>query len=192
MASISQAAGVRTLSPPVYRRHEALVWFGWIAVPSWLVSLAFHVALMVVAAYSIHRPGGFGNPGAPEGFDGIFAQQWGGAAGLLGDGTGQPTGSGVGIHLGPAENAASDPAGDRTGEAERESDVSPSPRKLAASGQDADEAPPVELDLPAGPKIARMGPGPGTFGNSPTDARDMIRAKGRAGSGSGGAAGTTG
>src|SRR4029077_13852226 len=103
MASVPQA--VRAPAPrPAQRRYvDSLRWLAWIAIPSWLVSLAVYVLFIVAAAYTIYPPVGFGSPDGSQEFVGIYAEQWGGAAGLPGDGTGQPEGAGVGIHLGPAE-----------------------------------------------------------------------------------------
>jgi len=163
------------------RRYvDSLRWLAWIAIPSWLVSLAFHVILIVAAAYTIYRPVGFGSPDGSQEFVGIYAEQWGGAAGLPGDGTGQPEGPGVGVHLGPAEDAARDRAGDGAGEATGESKAATASKETNPSGQEADESPPVDLELPVAPKIARIGTGPGSFSRSSRDARDMIRATGRA------------
>ena len=93
MASVPQAVRA-PVSRPVERRYvDTLAWLGWIAIPSWLVSLAIHVLLLVAAAYTVYRPVGFGSLGGSKDFDGIIVGQWGGAAGLPGHGTGQPVGA---------------------------------------------------------------------------------------------------
>jgi hypothetical protein len=178
MASVPQA--VRASVPrPAPRRHvDSLRWLGWIAIPSWLVSLAFHIVLLVAAAYTVYKPVGFGSPDGSAEFTGIIGQ-WGGAAGPPGEGTGQPAGPDVGIHLGQGEENQQDKAGDRPGAADGDAKTS-SGLPATASGQDADEAPPVDLDLPATPRIARLGSGPGSLSTRSGDARELIRATGRA------------
>src|SRR5262249_6433031 len=121
MASVPQAVRAPAQRPMQRRYVDSVRWLAWIAIPSWLVSLAFHVILIVAPACTIYKPVGFGNPDGSKEFVGIYAEQWGGAAGLPGDGTGQPAGEGVGIHLGPAEDAARERAGDGAGEASGES-----------------------------------------------------------------------
>ncbi len=179
MASVPQA-----VRPPVRRpteRHyvDTLAWLGWIAIPSWLVSLAVHIMLLVAAAYTVYRPMGFGNPNGSQEFDGIIVGQWGAAAGLPGGGTGQPAGPAVGIHLGPGEDASRDRAGGAGAEAEGRD--GPDAARIGASGQELDDSPPVDLELPSAPQIARTGSGPGprTFASGQSDAREMIRASGR-------------
>jgi hypothetical protein len=193
MATATQP--VRTSAPrPATRRYvDSLRWLSWIAIPSWLLSLALHMVLIVAAAYTVYKPVGFGSPEGSTEFNGIIGQ-WGGSAGLLGDGTGQPTGEGVGIHLGPGEDDAKDKAGDGPGTADGASKAAATARPATASGQEADETPPVDLELPTVPQIARLGSGQGSFSNATGDAREMIRSNGRTSSeGSGdGTGGITG
>ncbi len=193
MASVPQA--VRALIPrPAQRRYEdSLRWLGWIAIPSWLVSLAVHVSLFIAAAFTIYRPAGFGSPNGSKDFDGIFAQQWGDSAGLPGDGTGQPVGPGSGIHLGPAaDDGAMDKISGRPDDAKTAADAAGATRQPGAS-DDADDSPPVELDLPSAPQTASNDSGSGlgpAFAAMSGDARDMIKPNSRGRTG--GAGGPTG
>src|SRR6516165_3339146 len=137
MASVPHTATFKPLRPVKYHRQSGVGWLTWMLIPSWLVSLAFHVALLVMAAYTMYRPIGFGSGDGKAQFDGIIAQQWGAAPGQLGGGTGQPAGVGAGIDLGPGENRSSDRAGGAA--AEGQADRQPTSRPVGASGQDADE-----------------------------------------------------
>ncbi len=172
-------------------------WLSWIAIPSWLISLAVHVSLFVAAAFTIYRPTGLGSPNGSNDIDGIFAEQWGGAAGLPGDGTGQPIGAGSGIHLGPAvDEGALDKISGRSDAAKTTADAAAAARQPGASSDDADDSPPVELELPSAPQIARTESGTGlgsAYAAMSGDARDMIKptGRGRAG-GAGGPAGEGG
>jgi len=182
MASVPQAVRAPAPRPAPRRYVDSLRWLGWIAIPSWLVSLAFHIVLIVAAAYTVYKPVGFGSPDGSTEFTGIMGQ-WGGAAGLPGEGTGQPAGEAVGIHLGPGDENTQDKAGDGPGAAEGDSKAAATGQPVTASGQDADDAPPVDLELPAVPRIARLGSGPGSFSRTSGDARDLIRATGRSSTG---------
>jgi hypothetical protein len=165
------------LRPVKYHRHVVVGWLTWMVIPSWLASLAFHITLLVLAAYSIYRPVGFGNRDGRGEFDGIIAEQWGAAPGLAGGGTGQPAGVGDGVDLGPGENRRSrDRAGDAAADAK--ADASAAARPISASGQELDEAPPVDLDLPSAPTVPKTGRGPASVSSSRGDARDLIRATG--------------
>src|SRR5260370_40438659 len=106
MASVPQTAILKPVRPVKYHRQSGVGWLTWMVIPSWLVSLAFHITLLVLAAYSIYRPVGFGNRDGREGFDGIIAEQWGAAPGLVGGGTGQPAGVAEGLGLGPRTSRA--------------------------------------------------------------------------------------
>src|SRR6185437_11027371 len=112
MASANQTATFKPLRPVKYHRQSGAGWLTWMVIPSWLVSLAFHFAFLVLAAYSIYRPAGFGSRDGRDTFDGIIAEQWGAAPGLAGGGTGQTAGVGEGVDLGPGENRSRDRAGD--------------------------------------------------------------------------------
>ena len=81
MASVPQAVRAPAPRPAPRRYVDSLRWLGWIAIPSWLVSLAFHIVLIVAAAYTVYKPVGFGSPDGSTEFTGIMGQ-WGGAAGL--------------------------------------------------------------------------------------------------------------
>src|SRR5207245_3563920 len=162
-----------------YRRDDRSVSVGWIVIPSWLLSLALHVAALCLMAFTVYRPVGFGKSGAGETDTGIYAGL-GTGPGLPGDGTGQPPGPGMGIFSGPAQDAAADgnaSGGDATAE---ESDVAARRRQTSPAEQAIDEGPPVELDLPTAPRFAaRVGAGARPFGESASDAREMIKSGGR-------------
>lgn len=179
MASVPQA--VRAPLPRPAKRHyeDSLRWLAWITIPSWLVSLAVHVSLFVAAAFTIYRPAGFGSPNGSKDFDGIFAEQWGDSGGLPGNGTGQPIGPGMGIHLGPADAGEPGKISGRTDDAKTASDGAGTARQAGASTDDADDGPPVELDLPSATVVARAGTGPGAFAVASGDARDVIKPGGR-------------
>src|SRR5262249_59536869 len=98
MASVPQAVRAPAQRPLQRRYVDSVRWLAWIAIPSWLVSLAFHVILIVAAAYTIYRPVGFGNPDGSHEFVGIYAEQWGGAAGFPGGGPGGRPAAGAGTH----------------------------------------------------------------------------------------------
>lgn len=207
MASIPQsglpAAKVRRLRPIKYRRQEEQGGLEFKSMPSWLVSLALHVTLLLIAASTIRMPAGFGTPGSGgEHFDGIFADQFGSAApGLPGDGTGQPAGDAVGIHLGPGESAERDRSDAGDGEERTESQPTATARPSGDSEREADDTPPVDLELPT--SYAKVGPGRGMFASARNDAPELIKSTGKsratgggdspgAGSGSGGDGGPRG
>lgn len=180
---------------------------GRLVIPSWVLSLIVHAVLLLFMGQTLWRPVGFGQKsGNGDGPIGIIAEQWnGGTAGLPGDGTGQPQGAGVGIFAGPA--AESNGGASRADEDSTDSDAAATARRPPNKDQEADDSPPVDLDLPAAPQVAMAGPGAAApraqyTGANYSDARQMIRPAGRArspgtgdGSGSGagnGAAGDAG
>ncbi|HLJ11910.1 MAG TPA: hypothetical protein VKU82_12010, partial [Planctomycetaceae bacterium] len=182
---------VKARLPPAvdHRRGDPAGWIGWIVIPSWLLSLALHTALLCVMAFVLHRPSGFGTSGFGDGETGIYAGLGNGTApGLPGDGTGLPIGETVGIFDGPAQGAAgAREAG--TSESASNSALKAPQRPRALDDGDADDAPPVALDLPAAPKVARLGFGSAAPAGSAGDARDMIKSSGRTNSaGRGGSA----
>lgn len=156
----------------------------WLEAPSWLLSLVMHVGLLVTLAVMVERPVGFGKRGGFDNEIGIFAGLGTGTGtGLPGNGTGQPEGESIGIYSGPASDAAADGPAGRTGDKDTESTGA-----SAAAGPSvprADDGPPVDLELPAAPAFAAVGTGPGPFGDSRGDAREMIRSTGRGQSGTG-------
>ncbi len=192
MASVPQTATLKPLRPVKYHRQSAAGWLTWMVIPSWLVSLAFHITLLVLAAYSIYRPVGFGSRHGRDGFDGIIAEQWGAAPGFAGGGTGQPAGVGEGVDLGPGDNRSRDRAANAAADGKADAPAS-AERQVTASGQELDEAPPVNLDLPSAPTVPKSGRGFASASNSRGDARDLIRATGSLSSrGSGGSSGSDG
>lgn len=134
------------------------------------------------------RPAGFGQrAGSGDGPIGIIAENWnGGAAGLPGDGNGQPEGDGRGIFSGPP--AAAEQKGDANSGADdgaAEPDDTATARRPASIGRQSDDTPPVELELPDAPQVATAGPGlAAPRANYPgakySDSRQMIRPTGRA------------
>lgn len=174
-------AAIRATGPssPNDRRKNRR-WGDRVLLPSWLVSLTLHLTLMLAVALTAKGPPGFGKIGeGPITISAILGD--GPAAGLPGEGTGQPKGPGMGIFLGPGPGTASEQAGDG-GEGEGddpEASVADSLDQKSARDK-LDEEPPVELDLPAAPNFTRYGPGPGSFGESYRDAREIVKAAGRA------------
>jgi hypothetical protein len=144
----------------------------WLAIPSWIISLALHAGLLALLAMTLHGPAIVGDP-------------------LSNDRE-------IGIYFRPAHDSRPDVPGDGSGEGTGEPTSSPvSAGPAADPGDDLkiDSTPPVPLDLPA-PAVARIGPGPALPSESASpDARQMIRSigtarasggKGPGGGGSGG------
>lgn len=150
-------------------------WADRLLLPSWLVSLVFHLLLMLTVALTAHQRPGFGK-GKPITISAIFGD--GPAAGLPGDGTGQPKGPGMGILLGPGAQA--DQAGEGAADGQDDSEPDDDATGKWSANSRMDDEPPVELDLPTAPKIARYGTGPGAFADSFSDAREIVRGAGSA------------
>ena len=173
---------------------------GRLVIPSWVLSLIVHAVLLLLMGQTLWRPAGFGQrAGNGDQPIGIICDLNGGAAGLPGDGTGQPEGPGIGIFAGPAgAGEQNEGAADANEDAAADSDVTA--RRPAHKAPLADESPPVALDLPEAPQVAMASPRPAApaskyTGANYSDARQMIRPAGKsrsagAGEGSGNDDGT--
>jgi hypothetical protein len=145
----------------------------WLAIPSWIISLALHAGLLAVLAMSLHGPAIVGDPFSND--------------------------REIGIYYRPGHDSLPDVPGDGAGDGTGEPATSPVNTGSAANpGENlkVDPTPPVALDLPAR-SVARIGPGPALPSESVSrDARQMIRSIGTArssgGKGVGGGAGESG
>ncbi|HTI50777.1 MAG TPA: hypothetical protein VL475_07495 [Planctomycetaceae bacterium] len=143
----------------------------WTAIPSWIISLALHAALLATFAMTLESPAIVGDPLAND--------------------------REVGIYFRPSHESHLDAPGERVGEP---TSPTTTPGPAAETGEDltVDEAPPVTLDLPSA-AVARIGPGPALPSESvASDARQMIKSTGTRpatagnGPGSGGGNGQSG
>jgi hypothetical protein len=143
----------------------------WLAIPSWIISLALHAGLLAVLAMTLRQPTIIGDPTSSD--------------------------REVGIYYQPSRDSRPDVPGAGSGEGAAEpsaSAVSAAPAGEQGEELKVDETPPVPLDLPTEP-AARIGPGPAIPSESGSrDVRQMIRSigtaranggKGEGGSGSG-------
>src|SRR5579872_5110335 len=111
--------------PPRFDHRRIVDGAGRLLIPSWVLSLVFHAAILLFMGQTFWRPGGFGQRvGSGDGPIGIIAEQWNeGAAGLPGDGMGQPQGPGIGIFPGPAAGAEHDGPVSRADDATADSEA---------------------------------------------------------------------
>lgn len=131
----------------------------WFALPSWLVSAAFHAALLFVLALTIQRPAAIGNPDADEREIGIYSKE---------------------AHDGPV--------GGSEGDAGEPAESSDSTTNAAADTHHVETAPPIDLELPA-TVSTRIGPGAGAPVESSPDSQQMVRSSGKTLGDGGGAGG---
>jgi hypothetical protein len=190
--------------PPRFDHRRIVEGASRLVIPSWVLSLVVHALLLTFLGQTLWRPGGFGQRGGRgDGPIGLVADRWNGADGLLGDGTGQPQGEGVGMFLGSAATAPRSGGASGADEATPDEETVARARRPANDERRADEGPPVELDLPAAPLVATAGPGAAArtqfAGPKFSDARQMLKSSGNsrlsgrgAGSGVGDASGTGG
>ncbi|MSR58725.1 MAG: hypothetical protein EXS05_13910 [Planctomycetaceae bacterium] len=133
---------------------------GWFAIPSWMISLVFHVALLATFALTMQTPARLGDPDADE--------------------------REVGLYFKAAPDAAGDHAGDATDAAAASNSVS---RLATDDDLRIDDVPPVELTLPE-MSSARLGPGTrAPLESNESDASELVKSTGppsSAGKGDGG------
>lgn len=140
----SGTAGVPAKDAP---RGESV----WLAVPSWLISLLFHAALLALLALSIRPPTTVGDPDADARQVGIYYKAQGETAPGSAD-----------------DEAGASSAPQATTEGARDS----------LDDLRVEESPPVPLDLPAAAP-ARIGPGSAVPGQpAPRDARELVKSSG--------------
>lgn len=123
-----------------------------LGIPSWLVSLGLHVAVMATIAITLHRPVRIGDP---------FASEWDGGVyfGSGGDGAGGPGGGG-GAPFTAEPVDADGPSGTVSENASSFGEQFGSDEELKV-----DETPPVELSLPVA-TASRLSPRPGGAGDT--------------------------
>ena len=172
--------------PPRFDHRRIMAGAGRLVMPSWVLSLFVHGIFLSLLGQTLWRPAGFGSR-AGEGPTGIIADHWnGGADGLLGDGTGQPQGAGMGIFAGPAGSPQDTAAPtEQNGDSQEADDAAANPNVTANTPRKANSDPatdeiPVPLDLPAAQQIAMNGSIRTATDANHTDARQLLKPRGNA------------
>lgn len=166
------------MTSPATREHQSADWQrpGWMNVPTWAFSLAFHVTLLLLFQLALPEPSLVGDPNSNEREVGIyFKAGHDSPADLPGDGSASDSADSAVQNVAPSAEAG---------------DSNP------VNGGPSESGPPVALSLPQ-ISTPRIGLGSGLPGDgAPRDARDLIKSTGTAPSASaggkeGGGGGTT-
>lgn len=140
MSAANQTVREGTLR--IWERH------GWFIVPSWVMSLAFHAALLFVLAYTLPERSLSGDKAGDDRDVGIFAKS--------------------------SHDAMPNSQGETTTEIASEQVASAAKPQATETGVSLDDAPPVPLNLPD-TNAGRIGPGPALPALTGVAAQDLLK-----------------